>query len=115
MMKVKETEPVQQFMITWEATVAPGDETVDRLDDVMAQLIECDEIIDPSVEFDAVARTAVFEVVVEAADVLEAVAKASTLLRAALHAALMCTPGWPDARRLMAALRGPSVDAYVDV
>lgn len=114
--------PVEQFLVGWEGVLVGGDadEVVDGLGRVMEEMLDCDELIDPTLERDARTETVRFEVIVDAEDVLDAMQKATYLVRSCLHGAGVGTPSWPsagDIQRSRLSLRfahDPSIEQLAD-
>jgi hypothetical protein len=90
---------VQHFLVGWDALLQcdAGVSPVDELDRVMEQLVSCEELTDPTLDYDASTKQVTFELIVEGEDLLDAMQKATSLVRSCLHAAGVGTPNWPRA------------------
>ena len=112
----------EQFLVGWDGVLVGGnpEDVVDGLGRVMDEMLDCDELIDPTLERDAQTETVRFEVIVDAEDVLDAMQKATYLVRSCLHGAGVGTPSWPsadDIERSSLSLRfehDPSIEHLAD-
>lgn len=112
---------MERFLVGWNAALeAQDDEDVlSDLDAVMEAMLDCPELIDPSVDYDESTGAVEFEVIVEAEDLLDAMGKASVIVRTCLHAAGVGTPGWPHVDDIKREVRlsfedAPSIRHLID-
>lgn len=109
---------MDQFLVGWDATIwcSAGGDPVKVLDQVMEELVKCDDVIDPTIAHDGDGDAVTFEVIVYGEDALDAMQKASVLVRSCIHAAGAGTPGWPDAEdiKLLFEFSNPTIERIKD-